>query len=247
MSIDLHYATIDGDPDMPTLLFLHEGLGCISMWRDFPERLCAATGAPGFLYDRRGHGKSPSFTGPRELRYLRRQAFDELPGVVAECLPDRDYVIIGHSDGGSIGLLHASTRPRRLRALVTIAAHAFVEDATLAGIQAAVEAHAEGKLAGLAKHHGEKADDLFRNWSVTWLAPAYRDWNLKAELPLIGCPVLVLQGEDDQYATPAQVETIVRAIPMAQGEMLHGCGHSPHLDQPDEVIASVSDFLITNT
>lgn len=241
---NVHFESIDaGRSGRPHLVFLHEGLGCTAMWGDFPQRLCAATGCPGLVYDRIGYGRSSPLSGPRDVRYLHDHALVELPAVLESLLPDGDYVLVGHSDGGSIGLIHAATRPPRLRALITEAAHVFVEDVTLAGIRSAAEAHAAGKLRGLARYHGERADDVFLAWRNIWLDERFRGWNIEAVLPGIAVPVLAIQGLDDQYGTPAQVAAIVAGRPERRPALVAGCAHVPHREQPDEVLRLMRDFL----
>ena len=244
----IHYRRIDGEGARPCLVFLHEGLGCSAMWGDFPQRLCDLTACPGLLYDRVGHGQSSPLAGARDARYLHEHALVELPAPPGRLLaPGQDYVIVGHSDGGSIGLIHAATRPPRLRALMTEAAHVFVEPETLAGIRVAVAAHAEGKLRGLARYHGERADALFRAWHEIWLDDSFRDWNIQFLLPEISVPTLVLQGADDQYGTRAQVDAIVSGIAaggsLVRPLLIDDCGHVPHREQPGVVLQAMRDFL----
>lgn len=240
----IHYESIAAaDARRPRLVFLHEGLGCTAMWGDFPQRLCAATGCPGLVYDRVGYGLSSPLPGPRDARYLHAYALDELPAVLERLVPEGDYALVGHSDGGSIGLIHAATRPPRLRALITEAAHVFVEEVTLAGIRAAVAAYAAGRLRGLARYHGERADAVFRAWHEIWLDEAFRDWNLTALLPEIAVPVLAIQGVDDQYGTPAQVAAIVAGDTRRQPAMIADCAHTPHREQAEAVLHLMRDFL----
>lgn len=241
---DIYYERISAStPARPWLVFLHEGLGCTAMWGDFPQRLCAAAGCPGLIYDRIGYGRSSPQPQPRTANYLHQYALDELPAVLAHLLPGRDYVIVGHSDGGSIGLIHAAARPSGLRGLITEAAHVFVEPETLAGIRAAVAAHADGKLRGLARFHGDRADDVFRAWHEIWLDDSFRLWNIEARLPEIAVPVLAIQGTNDQYGTSAQVEAIVGSVAGGQAAMVDDCAHVPHREQAERVLALVRAFL----
>lgn len=239
----LHYELIDGDTDKPYLVFLHEGLGCTAMWKDFPRSLCQATGCPGLLYDRLGYGASPALTQPRTLHYLHRYALDELPRLISSLIPERDYVLVGHSDGASIGLIHASERPARLRGLVCEAAHVFVEAETIKGIETAVEAFQAGKLQGLEKYHGSKTAGVFRAWSETWLSDWFRHWNIEYLLPAIDCPLLVVQGLEDQYATLAQVEAIVSQARHGWKLLVENCGHTPHLERPAELLQLMQAFI----
>lgn len=226
------------------LLFLHEGLGCITLWKDFPQKLCAASGCPGLLYDRLGHGRSPADPSARTIHYLHCHALQELPQVLAEAIPGKPYVLVGHSDGGSIALLHAAERPPLLCGVVTMAAHVLVEPVTVAGIAAAERAYGEGRLQGLARHHGDKTETLFHAWADTWQSPWFSTWNIEYALPAITCPLLVIQGEDDQYGSRVQVERIVAsASGPATPLLLPGCGHAPFRDREAEVIAHIVDFL----
>jgi pimeloyl-ACP methyl ester carboxylesterase len=235
---------ISADASGPCLVFLHEGLGCITMWRDFPRQLCGAAGCPGLVYDRLGHGRSPAAPGPRTVHYLHGHALDELPRVLERAIPGRPYVLVGHSDGGSIALLHAAERPPLLRGVVTMAAHVLVEGKTLAGIEEAWRLSLRGGFAGLARHHGEGADTLFRAWAKTWLSPWFASWNIEYALPSITCPLLVIQGENDEYGSEEQVARIVTGSGgPARAALLPGCGHVPHRQRAAEVVALIVDFL----
>ncbi len=242
-SDELYVETIDGDAARPVLVFLHEGLGSATQWRDFPARVCAATGCAGLVYDRLGYGRSPALRHARTVHYLHHYAFDELPAVLARHVAGRDYLLVGHSDGGSIALIHAAEQPAGLRGIVTLAAHVIVEEVTLAGIRAARVAYAEGKLRGLARHHGDKTDTIFRAWADTWLQPAFAHWDIRYLLPSIACPVLALQGSADQYGTVAQLDAIAAGAQQARVRMLEGCGHSPQQDQGALVTELIRAFL----
>lgn len=235
----------DARDDGPPLVFLHEGLGCIAMWRDVPATLCARLGLPGIVYDRWGYGGSEPFDRSRHARYLHDEAELFLPALLDALGIDRPVVPVGHSDGGTIALLHAAAFPHRVQALVTIAAHVFVEEVTLAGIREAVAGYERGDLARrLARRHGERTEAVFRAWADTWLAPWFRDWNVEDRLHLVEAPALVVQGEADAYGTPLQVEAIVRGISEpAQALLLPGLGHAPHLEAPDRVLDAVAAFL----
>ena len=239
----LHYELIEGDVAKPLLVFLHEGLGCIAMWKGFPERLCAATGCAGLVYDRQGYGLSSPQPAPRTIHYLHQYALFELPALLRHLAPGRDHIVVGHSDGGSIALIYAAGRPAGLRAVVTAAAHVFVEDVTLDGIRTAVEAHADGKLRGLARYHGDKAGQVFTSWADTWLALPFKHWNIEYLLPAIACPLLAVQGSGDQYGTQAQLDAIESATPGARQLLLPGCGHSPHLEQSEATVQAMAAFI----
>lgn len=239
----LHYELIGGDPGKPLLVFLHEGLGCIAMWKGFPERLCAATGCAGLVYDRLGYGLSSPQAAPRSIHYLHQYALFELPALMRHLAPGREHIVVGHSDGGSIALIYAAGRPPGLCAVVTAAAHVFVEDITLEGIRTAIGAHAAGKLRGLARYHGDKAGQVFSSWADTWLAPPFRHWNIEYLLPAIGCPLLAVQGSGDQYGSQAQLDAIENGTPGARQLALPDCGHSPHLEQPEATVRAMAAFI----
>ena len=242
----IYFERIAGDEHRPCLVFLHEGLGSTAQWKDFPHRLCGLTGCRGLIYDRQGYGRSAPLSRQRTLHYLHEYALVELPRVRERLLPEQDYILVGHSDGGSIALIHAAARAPHLVGVVTEAAHVFVEPETLDGIRAADNAYEQGKLAGLAKYHGEKTAQIFKAWSDTWLTPSFSHWNIEYLLPAIQCPLLVLQGEEDQYGSRAQVESIANnSGSPARAGLIAGCGHSPHQEQAEEVLALMADFIGT--
>ncbi len=240
---EIYYETIEGRQALPYLVFLHEGLGCAALWKDFPKRLCQATGCPGLLYDRRGYGHSSPLARARTIHYLHEYALWELPRVLAAVIPGRDYLVIGHSDGGSIALIHAAERPAGLRAIITEAAHVFVEQETVDGIRAADEAYLAGKLHRLTHYHGDKTDTTFKAWSRTWITEGFRHWNIEYLLPSIEVPAQVMQGVEDQYATESQVTTIVGGVANREAVMVSQCGHTPHQEQSEETLAAMKDFI----
>lgn len=240
----LFYQIIDGDSNKPWLVFLHEGLGCTAMWQDFPQQLCQQTGCPGLVYDRLGYGQSSPANSTRSIHYLHDYALNELPKVLNAVIPETPYIVVGHSDGGSIALLHAAEQPEYLIGAVTKAAHIFIEPETLDGIRAAVSAYQKGKLDGLADFHGDKTAQVFSSWADIWLSPAFKYWNMEYALPSIECPLLVIQGEEDQYGSIDQVTGIVEgSTGPATALMVKDCGHSPHLDQANVVATAIADFL----
>jgi pimeloyl-ACP methyl ester carboxylesterase len=240
----IYYESIDGDGDLPCLMFLHEGLGCTAMWKDFPRRLCRLTGCAGLVYDRLGYGRSSPLAAPRTIHYLHAYALQELPRVIAALLPERPIVLVGHSDGGTIALLHSAERPPYLAGIITEAAHVFVESVTLDGIRAAVTAFENGRLGGLVKYHGERSEAVFRAWSDTWLSDWFAEWNIEYALSAINVPLLVIQGREDQYATERQVHTIVtRSGGPATPALIDRCSHVPHLEQPEVVLQLMADFI----
>ena len=240
----LFYQSFEGREDRPWLIFLHEGLGSVAQWKNFPERICRRTDCPALLYDRPGHGRSPARSGLRDPHYLHDLARDELPRLIAALIPEQDYILIGHSDGGSIALIHAADQPAHLRGLVTIAAHAFVEPCTLEGIRKARESFAQGRMVGLTRYHGDHTETLFHTWADTWLSPEFADWSIIDLLPRVQVPVIVLQGRDDQYGSPAQVDAIVAGVGgTATPLVLDDCGHAPHMDFPALLLDLTSCFV----
>lgn len=233
-------ATADG---RPTLLLLHEGLGCVGMWRHFPEKLAAATGCRLIVWSRAGYGGSQAYPEPRTPRYMHREGEEMLPALVAALGIERP-LLIGHSDGGSIALIFAGTFPEVPLGVAVMAPHEFVEEVTLAGIGEARTAWQTTDMPKkLARYHHEQTERVFLDWNDTWLSPAFRDWNIEACLPQIRCPVLAIQGADDEYATMRQIDVIAERVPGTQLLKLANCGHSPHRDQEDAVLAALAAFV----
>ncbi len=229
----------------PVLVFLHEGLGCVALWRGFPEALCQALGLRGIVYSRAGYGRSDACVLPRPSTYLHAEALEVLPKVLDRASV-QEAVLIGHSDGGSIALIHASADAAgRVKAIVTLAAHVFNEELSIQGIREAREAFETGDLRSrLEKYHGANVDCAFYGWNDTWLGAEFRDWNLEAFLPGIEVPALILQGANDQYGSPFQVAAIVAGIGCyAKSALIPDCGHAPHLEQPEVTIALIREFL----
>lgn len=233
-------------PDEPTLVFLHEGLGSIPQWRGFPEDLCRASGFSGLVYERWGYGGSDLLVLPRPKDYLKREAEQTLPDVLAACGIDRP-VLIGHSDGGTIALLYAAAFPERAVACIAEAAHVFVEDKAVGEIQGVVGRWEHGELKErLARHHGDNTETMFRGWAETWLSPEFRDWTMIERLPAIVCPVLVIQGEDDEHGTVAQVTAIADGVSgPAETWVIPDCGHSPHIEARAAVCRRMADFIVS--
>jgi pimeloyl-ACP methyl ester carboxylesterase len=242
----LEYAWIgDAGRDAPVIVFLHEGLGSLAMWKEFPQALCAAAGTRGLVFSRHGYGRSTprSATEKWPVEFMHAQAHDVLPAFFARAgLTDAPW-LFGHSDGGSIALLHAAAFPERVAGLVVVSPHVFVEDVTVASIMRARDAYATTDLRQrLARYHGDP-DSAFHGWNDIWLDPAFRAWNIEDCLPRIRCPLLAVQGEDDEYGTMAQVDAIARLVPHARLLKLPACGHSPHRDQPAALSGAVAAFL----
>jgi pimeloyl-ACP methyl ester carboxylesterase len=235
----------------PTLVFLHEGLGSVSAWRDFPARVASATGLGALVYSRLGYGASDPVTLPRPLTYMHDEALAVLPQVL-DVAGIRDCVLFGHSDGGSIALVFAASglpQSERVLSLVLEAPHVFVEDISVKSIAAARVAYETGDLRSrLARHHGANVEGAFRGWNDAWLDPAFRRWNIEEYLSRVRVPSLVIQGEDDAYGTLAQVDAIARgsAGPVTR-LVLPRCGHAPHRDRPEEVVAAVAGFVAMPT
>jgi len=229
----------------PLLVFLHEGLGSRSMWRDFPQRLCDAGGYRGLVYSRPGYGRSTP-RAPDErwgVDFMHRQAHELLPALRRALRVEEPVWLLGHSDGGSIALLHAARFPDSVAGLVVMAPHLFVEDIAVASIQRTREAFAGTDLPQrLARHHDDVAS-AFWGWNHIWLDRAFRSWNIESEVSRIHCPLLAIQGIDDEYGTLEQVRRIRRQLPTAQLLELAVCGHSPHRDQPDQVVAAIASFI----
>lgn len=228
----------------PTAVFLHDALGSVSLWRDFPDRLCAALGCEGLVFDRLGFGKSDPWPVTPDHRFLQVEARERLPEVLRQADVERP-LLFGHSDGASIALLYAAAFPDAPAAAVSIAAHVMVEDVTLAGIDEAVESWRTTDLpARLARHHGGKAEAVFRAWSGTWRDPAFRGFSAVEAIRPVRCPLLVLQGENDGYGTFAQVEAIAAAVSgPVRTVVLPGLGHFPHREDPDRVLEETDRFL----
>ena len=229
--------------DTPTLMLLHEGLGSVAMWRDFPVKLAQATGCRTVTYSRWGYGRSDRFPGPRDPRYMHREALDELPALRAALAID-DPILVGHSDGASIALIHAGSGRWPVRCLILEAPHVFVEDISIAGIEDAKRAYEDGGLKQrLARYHVD-VEGAFRGWNDIWLSSGFRAWNIEEYLPGVTCPVLAIQGLDDQYGTVAQVNAVARQVKGPfEKLLLEDCMHAPHRDQEADSLAAMVGFV----
>lgn len=234
---------IDGAP--PTLVFLHEGLGCVSRWRDFPRAVAAATGRAALVYSRRGYGLSEPVPQPRPLTFMHDEARRVLPDLLATAGVD-DAVLVGHSDGASIALIYAGENGRGVRGVVAMAPHVFVEEVcvrSIAAIRAEYAAEGSDVRGKLARHHAD-VDGAFYGWADAWLDPGFRGWDLTGFLPGVRAPVLVIEGADDEYGTVAQVDAVCRGVSgPAERRVLPGCGHVPQRDRPEETLAAVVGFV----
>ena len=227
--------------DAPVLVFLHEGLGSVSMWRDFPDQAAAATGCAALIYSRYGYGNSDVLGEPRGVDYMHIEALEVLPGLL-EKLSVRDPILVGHSDGGSIALIYAAARGAK--GVIALAPHVFVEDISVKSIAEAKTAFESTDLPQkLGRHHADAAK-TFRGWNDIWLHPEFRSWNIEEFLPRVCCPVLAIQGFEDEYGTMAQIDALAKQIggPI---ELLRlaDCRHSPHRDQPGVVLEAMSRFI----
>lgn len=230
----------EGLPPAATVVMLHEGLGSVSMWRDFPRRLADCVQHRVLAYSRQGYGGSARLVAPRAPSYMHDEALVVLPALLAELDIERP-ILFGHSDGASIALIHAARHP--VRGVIALAPHVFVEELSIRNIAAAKLAYETTDLrARLARHHAD-VDGAFRGWNDAWLQPAFRDWNIEAFLPDIDCPVLVIQGQDDEYGTEEQLRRIQKGARTTDLLLLPDCGHSPHRDQPEKVLESVSLWM----
>jgi pimeloyl-ACP methyl ester carboxylesterase len=224
------------------IVFLHEGLGSVSMWRDFPARVAAATGRAALVYSRAGHGRSPPPPRPRGPRFMEEEA-----AVLGELLDEQgvgEAILFGHSDGASIALIHAGAAPARIRALVLEAPHVFVEELTLRSIEEARAAYRTGDLRRrLARHHDD-VDAAFHGWNDVWLDPAFRSLDLVPDVRRVRAPMLLIQGADDPYGSLAQLDRIEGAATVEVRRLvLEGCGHAPHRDRAEEVLAATRELV----
>ena len=230
--------------EYPVIVFLHEGLGSIALWKDFPETFCRTHGFTGLVFSRYGYGHST----PRPVEekwpvsFMHEQAHQVLPAFFSHLGITRPW-LFGHSDGASIALLHASRFSEKLSGIVVAAPHIFVEDVTIASIRTAREVYLTQDLRRkLANYHAD-ADSAFWGWNDVWLDPAFRAWNIEQELNAISCPILAIQGEDDEYGTLEQIYGIQRKIPTTQILVLPQCGHSPHRDQAEALSQEAAHFI----
>ncbi len=229
-------------PNLPTIVMLHEGLGSVSQWRDFPFELAERIGAGVFVYSRYGHGNSDALQQPRSVSYMHHEAQIVLPEILRQAQIERP-VLLGHSDGGSIAIIYAGTFPDSSSGLILEAPHVFVEDISVASIAQARELYQQTDLPQrLARYHAH-VESMFWGWNNIWLDPAFRDWNIESFLDPIRCPVLVLQGAQDEYGTIRQISTIQAKIPWATTVVLEGCKHAPHRDQRAATLVTIRQFL----
>ena len=231
-------------PGRPVLIFLHEGLGSVSLWRDFPKAVAQASGCPALVYSRQGYGKSDPVPLPRPLRFMHDEARRALPALFKRFHID-DAILIGHSDGASISLIYAGENGRHLRGLVLLAPHVFVEAVCVKAIAETREIYRATDLrAKLMRHHGENVDCAFYGWADSWLDPEFLKWNIEEFLPAIRIPTLVIQGENDEYGTLEQVDRVCAGVSgPCERVVLPNCGHSPQRDQRDATLNAIASFV----
>lgn len=238
-----------GQTAAPLIVFLHEGLGSLSMWKDFPHRLCNAAGCRGLVYSRPGYGRSTPRAADEAwgLDFMHRQAQEVLPallqalGIDAET--DKPW-LLGHSDGGSIALLYAARYPQNLAGAIVLAPHILVEDVSVSSIAKARIAYLETDLRQRLACHHDDPDSAFWGWNDIWLKPAFRHWSIEEDIAAITCPLLAVQGLDDEYGTLAQIRGIATRAPQTELLEVADCGHSPHRNQPERLIAHVRNFIL---
>lgn len=226
-----------------TIVFLHDSLGCVALWRDFPEKLGQLTQSNILIYDRLGYGKSDAMADePRPINYMEAEA-DTLMNML-DGLFIVNPILFGHSDGASIALLTAAKYPEKIKAVIAEAAHIFVEEITLNGINEAVEAYKTTNLKErLKKYHGDNTDILFRAWTETWTRPDFRNWNIEDYLPEITCPLLTIQGLNDEFGSLKQVEGIFNGVSGSKKVLIDDCGHTPHKEKPEETLNAAANFI----
>ena len=224
-------------------LLLHEGLGCVAIWKDFPAQLARKTSRPVYAYSRAGYGHSSRIILPRSPDFMEREAYEVLPEVVAK-LALSSPLLLGHSDGGSIALLAASSGSTVLAGVVTLAAHVFNEPMCTETILKTGKLYREGPLrSALRNYHPEQVDNTFWGWHDVWLSEAFRHWNISDLLNGISVPTLALQGEEDTYGSVSQLRTIAARIPGAQSVLLPQCGHEIYRDQPLVLLETLANFI----
>jgi pimeloyl-ACP methyl ester carboxylesterase len=228
---------------LPSLVFLHEGLGSTGLWRDFPESIAARTGAEAIVYSRRGNGFSTPIDEPRRVSYMHDEALIVLPRLL-DALDVRETVLFGHSDGGSIAVVFTAEYPQRVRALVLEAPHLFVETLSVESIAAIRTQYESTSLRQRMSRYHADVDGTFYGWNDIWLAPEFADWNIEAYAERVRAPVLAMQGVDDEYGTPAQIDAMAaRTSGPVDRLLLARCGHAPHRDRRQLVEAVAGDWI----
>jgi pimeloyl-ACP methyl ester carboxylesterase len=228
-------------PSLPIVL-LHEGLGSAGLWRDFPEALAASTGRRVMAYSRFGHGESDPPASPHTTAFMHEEA--ALLPAILDAAGIHRAILLGHSDGGSIALIAAAESPSWFEALILEAPHVFVEDVSIESIERTTAVYHDGLLRPLLARHHQHVDTAFHGWSDVWLHPEFRQWNLESSLPRITCPILLIQGTDDEYGTIRQIDAIAAQSGGPTEQMIvPQCGHAPHRDQREQVLSRVTAFV----
>jgi pimeloyl-ACP methyl ester carboxylesterase len=241
----ISYKSIDNNnPNQPVLLFIHEALGSIAQWKDFPEKLCEQVSLNGFIIELEGYGFSSSFEGKRTASYLHESGTAQIPEIIQALGITQPIIIIGHSDGGTNALFLAKHIPNQIKGIITMAAHCINEKETREGIYPAIEAYKNKKLNSLELYHGAKTEKLFYDWANTWLSEAFLEWNILADIDGIEVPGFIMQGYEDQYGTEKQVELIAeRFVAPVTTEIIPNCGHSPHIEQQIIVLEHIEKWI----
>jgi pimeloyl-ACP methyl ester carboxylesterase len=246
---DIEYQWIgDANASGPLMIFLHEGLGSLAMWKEFPQQLCAALACRGLVYSRPGYGRSSARAAdePWDTDFMHRHAYGLLPALLQALDVDprlEPLWLFGHSDGASIALLYAARYRQNVAALIVLSPHIMVEDISIESIELARQSYLDSDLKQkLGRYHADP-DSAFWGWNDIWLLPAFRDWSIEDEIGEIRCPVLAVQGVDDEYGTLEQVHGIARRVAQAEIVELADCRHSPHRDQAQKLIGITSDFV----
>lgn len=241
---EIAFKRIDKFPNRPTIIFLHDSLGCIKLWRDFPEKLGELTKCNILVYDRQGYGTSCSLLNPKRDNFYLEQEADLLSELMAYWDIDK-AILFGHSDGGSIALIAARKYPEKIVGIITEGAHVFVEDITVSGIEEAIQLYKTTDLkTRLEKYHSNKTDEMFWAWASTWTTSEFKDWNIEVFLPKIECPSLIIQGEQDEYGTLKQVEHITNKTKGTSIQMvIPKVKHTPHKEVPKMILEKSSEFI----
>ena len=235
------------DENRPTIVFLHDSLGSVKLWRDFPEKLARATNCNALVYDREGHGESSPFNITKRPKNYLSLGADTLNQIIKK-VDLKDIILFGHSDGATIALHYAAKYPDHLIATIVEGVHVFVEEETLNGIKEAQQALQTTNLAErVAKYHGDKTEMLFKLWIETWLSDDYSNWNIEQEIQTIQSPILVFQGENDEFGTIEQVNKIKTNVnSLVEDYLIKDCGHNPHKEQQEFTLNTTTNFLNKN-
>jgi len=244
--LSIEYRKIPGTKAGPTIVLLHEGLGCVSAWKDFPESLCDITGLSVFSYSRVGYGGSSPIELPKSVNFHSEEALIALPQILVAAAIG-PCILIGHSDGASIATIYtgATKTSHQVKGLVLLAPHVLAENKCIVAVRRAVDSFDNGNLrSALFKLHGSNTECAFKGWSGVWTDPSFKSWNIEKYLPLISIPVLAIRGDDDPYNTPIHVERIVERVSgKVESFNLSNCAHAPHREQEGQILKLLSDFI----